>query len=84
MDNERWEPSGDPGHRDTRPVSWAPPALPPDLARMGLTRNTEEGALIELASNLDGSRPAHRVVAWLMLVVFATPVLLTAAHLLGR
>jgi hypothetical protein len=52
--------------------------------RLGLTRNTEEGALIELASNLDGSRPAHRVVAWLMLVVFATPVLLTAAHLLGR
>lgn len=83
MDDQRWEPSGDPGHSDSRPVSWEPPALPPDHARMGLTRNTEEGALIELAANLDGARASHRAVAWLLLVVFALPVLLTAAHLLG-
>lgn len=50
---------------------------------MGLTRNTEEGALLELATSLDAAKPSHRIVAWLVLLAFAAPPLLTALSVLS-
>lgn len=82
MGDRRLEPSGDPGH--DVPVAWRPPAMPEDAQRMGLNRNTVEGAWLEFASLLDRRRPAHVMVAWLALAVFVVPVLLTLIDLLRR
>jgi hypothetical protein len=77
------EPSGDPGHS---PVSgaWQPPPLPDDARRMGLNRNTVEGAWLELASVLDRRKPSHVLVALLALAIFVVPVLLTLADVTRR
>ena len=77
--DRRMEPSGDPGHSDVdAPAVWLPPRMPADVQRFGLTRNTEEGALIEFAANLDRARPTHLAIAWvLLLVLFVIPALLT-------
>jgi hypothetical protein len=57
--------------------------MPDDLRRMGLTRNTEEGAWIEFASMLDRSKPSHVAIAWLILVtLFGIPLLVTVSQLL--
>ncbi len=49
----------------------------PDAARIGLDRNTPEGAEIAFFSQLNGSKPSHRVVAWVALfLMFGVPVLL--------
>lgn len=80
MDDRRLDPSGDPGHAEVAREIWAPPELPDDLRRMGLTRNTEEGAMIELAANLDPARPSHVAMAWvLLLVLVGIPALVTLA-----
>lgn len=50
--------------------------IPTDARRMGLDRNTEEGALIALAGSLDPGKLSHKVVAWVLLVAFAVPLLL--------
>ena len=73
MTDRRLEPSGDPGHDDVDPV-WQPPRMPVDQARLGLDRNTVEGAWIEFASALDRSRLSHRLVAWVLLVLVLVPV----------
>jgi hypothetical protein len=52
-------------------------ALPEDAVRMGLDRNTQEGALIGLAGSLSAGKPSHRVVAWLLLLSLTVPLLLT-------
>ncbi len=57
--------------------------LPADAVRMGFDRNTEEGALIALASALDPAKPAHRLAAWLMLLVIVLPLVLTLVYELG-
>jgi hypothetical protein len=77
------DPSGDPGHS---PVvdPCRPPSLPEDARRMGLNRNTVEGAWLELASVLDRRKPSHVVVALLALAIFVTPVLLTLLDVVGR
>ena len=54
----------------------APNPIPGDARRMGLDRNTEEGALLALAGSLDPAKLSHRIIAWVLLFVFATPVLL--------
>ena len=54
----------------------APNPIPPDARRMGLDRNTEEGALLALAASLDSTKLSHRIIAWVLLFVFAAPVLL--------
>ena len=65
----------------TRRTPW-PPAYPrhygtPDAARIGLDRNTPEGAEIAFFSQLNASKPWHRAVAWVALfVMFGVPVLL--------
>jgi hypothetical protein len=84
MTDRRLDASGDPGHGPADPTVWAPPELPDDLRRMGLTRNTEEGAWIEFASMLDRSRPSHVAVAWLiLLMLFGIPLVMTVSDLLS-
>ena len=73
MTDRRLEPSGDPGH-DEADLVWQPPRMPVDQARLGLDRNTVEGAWIEFASALDRSRPSHRLIAWVLLVLLLIPV----------
>jgi len=73
MSDRRLEPSGDPGH-DEEDLVWRPPRMPVDQARLGLDRNTVEGAWIEFASALDRSRLSHRLVAWVLLVLVLVPV----------
>jgi hypothetical protein len=83
MSDRRLDPSGDPGHGPVDHDIWQPPEMPDDLRRMGLTRNTEEGAWIEFASMLDRSRPSHVAVAWLILLtLFGLPLLMTLSDLL--
>ena len=55
--------------------------MPHDARRLGLDRNTEQGALIALAASLDPAKPLHRAVAWILLVAFALPVLGAVAHI---
>lgn len=50
--------------------------VPAEVQRMGLSRHTEEGALVEFASALDGTKPSHRFIAWLMLFAFVAPAVL--------
>ena len=76
MSDRRLDPSGDPGHDDASPHVWQPPRMPVDQARLGLDRNTVEGAWIEFASALDRSRVSHRLVAWVLLVLLLVPVVL--------
>ena len=73
MTDRRLEPSGDPGHEEADLV-WQPPRMPVDQARLGLDRNTVEGAWVEFAAALDRSRVSHRVVAWVLLVLLLIPV----------
>ena len=83
MSDRRLDASGDPGHGPVAREIWQPPEMPDDLRRMGLTRNTEEGAWIEFASMLDRSRPSHVVIAWLILLaLFGVPLLMTVWDLL--
>ena len=79
MTDRRLEPSGDPGHEDVDAV-WQPPRMPVDQARLGLDRNTVEGAWIEFASALDRSRVSHRLIAWVLLVLLLVPVGLAIAQ----
>lgn len=83
MDDRRLDPSGDPGHGPVERDIWQPPEMPEDLRRMGLTRNTEEGAWIEFTSMLDASKPTHVAMAWLILLtLFGIPLLVTVSNLL--
>jgi hypothetical protein len=58
---------------DTHPI-------PLDARTMGLDRNTEEGALVSMAGSLNPAKPAHRLVAWILLAVFCIPLLVTLLH----
>jgi hypothetical protein len=60
----------------------APNGIPTDARRMGFDRNTEEGALIALAGSLNPAKRSHRLVAWMLLVAFAAPVLMGFRYLL--
>lgn len=55
-----------------------------DARRLGLDRNTEEGALLAFSSSLQPSKPTHRVVAWVLLAAFGLPALLALLHLSGE
>jgi hypothetical protein len=52
-----------------------------DARRVGLDRNTEEGALIAFSGSLRPDKPMHRVVAWVLLVAFGLPVAFALLHL---
>lgn len=56
--------------------------IPRDAKRMGFDRNTEEGALIALAGSLNPGKRSHRIVAWILLVTFAVPLMLGLTHLM--
>lgn len=67
------EPEPDP----IRPEDFlVPDPIPLDARRLGLDRNTEEGAMVALAGSLDPAKLSHKLIAWLLLVVVAGPVLL--------
>jgi len=83
MDEHLGHPSGDPGHADA-PPPWQPPRLPVPDQQLGLTRSTEEGALLEFAASLDSRKRSHVVIAWVLLVAFALPPALVALNLLAR
>jgi hypothetical protein len=57
-------------------------ALPEDAVRMGLDRNTQEGAMIGMAGSLSGAKPSHRIVAWLLLLSLTVPLLMTLVRVL--
>jgi hypothetical protein len=59
-----------------------PDPRPEEAKRMGLSRHTEEGAVLYFASSLDRGKPGHRMIAWILLVTFAGPVLYTLLLLL--
>jgi len=42
---------------------------------MGLDRNTQEGAMIAMAGSLDPAKISHRIIAWVLILVFAGPIL---------
>lgn len=56
--------------------------LPDDARRIGLTQHVPDGALLDFAGTLDGSKAYHRVVAWFLLVVFGLPVLFALLRVL--
>jgi hypothetical protein len=67
-----------PAHFGIHPDALAterPDPRPEEAKRMGLSRHTEEGAVLSFASSLDGEKPAHRMMAWILLVTFAAPVI---------
>lgn len=77
-----------PGPGDEEPVELIEPedflgpnGIPLDARRMGFDRNTEEGALIALAGSLDPTKASHKIVAWVLLVAFALPLMLGLVRL---
>ena len=75
-DDRRLDSTGDPGHSEDAPRPWAPVAMPDDARSLGLDRNTVEGAWVHFAASLDGRRPTHKLVAWVLLAFFGAGVLL--------
>ena len=68
----------EPAHFGIHPDALAaerPDPRPEEARRMGLSRHTEEGAVLSFASSLDRGKPAHRMRAWILLVTFAAPVI---------
>jgi hypothetical protein len=59
-----------------------PDPRPEEANRMGLSRHTEEGAVLYFASSLDRGKPGHRMMAWILLITFAAPALYTLLLLL--
>lgn len=60
---------------DDSAPDWFPGEHLPDGARrMGLTHHVPDGALLDFAGNLDGTKALHRVTAWVLLVIFGLPV----------
>ncbi len=56
--------------------------IPRDAQLMGFDRYTEEGALIAMADSLSSAKPSHKIVAWILVVAFALPLLLTVWYLI--
>jgi hypothetical protein len=44
---------------------------------MGLTHHVPEGAILDFAGRLDATKPGHRAAAWVLLLVFGLPVLIS-------
>lgn len=62
------------GDEHTPPSWFSGSHLPPDARTMGLTAHVPDGALLDFAGSLDGTKRLHRLAAWLMLFVFGLPV----------
>jgi hypothetical protein len=52
-----------------------------EARRLGLDRNTEEGALLAFSGALRPGNPVHRLVAWVLLAAFGLPALFLLLHL---
>ena len=79
-DRDEFEPAG-PAHFGIPPGVLADDRLS-EAGRMGLSRHTEEGALLEFAGSLNRAKPVHQLLAWLLLAAFAAPAIYTIAFLL--
>ncbi|GAA5156079.1 hypothetical protein GCM10023340_42960 [Nocardioides marinquilinus] len=67
---------------DDAPPYWFPGQHLPEHARgMGLTHHVPDGALLDFAGSLDGTKPLHRITAWVLLVVFGLPVVFAVMRL---
>jgi hypothetical protein len=64
----------DPAHAPAPPYWFPGTRMPDEARRIGLTHHVPDGALLDFAARLDSTRPFHRAVAWVMLVVFGLPV----------
>jgi hypothetical protein len=64
------------------PLSYAhhTQSIPPDARRLGLDRNTEEGALVSMAGSLNPAKRTHRMIAWILLAAFCVPLVITIIH----
>jgi hypothetical protein len=71
------------GDDDTPPYWFAGQHLPPDAGRMGLTHHVPDGALLDFAGALDGANARHRLMAWVLLVVFGLPVVFYVLRLVS-
>ena len=74
-------PEDEPTGQET--TTWAVQGIPVDAQRMGLDRNTVEGSMLAMVGTLDGANWTHKAVAWLLLVVFVSPLVLTLLDWLG-
>ena len=85
MREDEFDEDYGPDDATTRPPYWFPGNRMPDEARrMGLTHHVPDGALLDFAGRLDSTRPNHRIVAWVMLVVFGLPVVFYVIRLVAR
>jgi hypothetical protein len=66
---------------DLAPYWFPGQTMPTDARRIGLSHHVPDGALLDFAGRLDSTRPFHRAVAWVMLVVFGMPVVLYIVRL---
>jgi len=69
--------SAGPAHYGIHPDAFAeerPDPRPEEAKRMGLSRHTEEGAVLYFASSLDRGKTGQRMMAWILLVTLAAPV----------
>jgi hypothetical protein len=57
--------------------------IPDDARRLGLDHNTLEGAMLAFSGSLDRTKPSHRITAWVLLLIFGLPVVLTVLRLGG-
>jgi hypothetical protein len=82
MDGEEYEDEGFVRHLESLGVPH--PYGSRDARRIGLDRNTEEGALLAFGSALRPDKPFHRVVAWVLLAAFGLPVCFALLHFAGE
>ncbi|MBA2956488.1 hypothetical protein GON03_00465 [Nocardioides sp. MAH-18] len=68
---------------DAPPIWFAGQHLPPDARRMGLSHHVGEGAILDFAGRLDSAKPVHRITAWVLLLVFGLPVVLSVLRLVA-
>jgi hypothetical protein len=54
--------------------------MPHDAQRMGFDHWSDQGAIIAMAAALNPAKPSHKAMAWVMLVVFTLPLVLTLAY----
>lgn len=81
-DAREWYDEDPDDHDDDSVPSWFPGQHLPEHARaMGLTHQVPEGALLDFAGSLDGTKLLHRVTAWALLVVFGLPVVFTVMRI---
>ena len=78
LDARAWFDDDPDDHDDDSEPVWFPGQhLPGHATAMGLTHHVPEGALLDFAGSLDGTKLLHRVTAWALLVVFGLPVVFT-------